>query len=148
MNLPTPFQRAGIQQPKPNMRQRRVLSGQTPGPRCSYLHTRTLSPWELSRYMNNEVERVSYKTATQRFIRHQGVPQGPGFQSLLRENNKHMRKYLATCTSKRILLDNNVHEPLIVTHGAKIPIVRSGYTPTAVAGVGGHVGREQGKRLR
>lgn len=71
---------------------------------------------------------------------------GPSFQSLLHENSKHGRNYEAAHAFKRILLENN-EGTSIITHGVSMPPVLRGFTSTAAAVVGGHVGRERGGKV-
>lgn len=63
----------------------------------------------------------------------EGLPRGPCFQSLLRENNRRVRDYLVSGFLECVLLENN-NGPLIATYGGRIAPTRSCFTPMAEAG--------------
>lgn len=93
------------------------MDGPTTGPRNWYSHTTTPTTREQLRHMSNEGKRKE-RRAAQRLhpTSTKALPRGAGLQSLLRENNNHVRNLLATGTSERALVGDNIG-PLIVTCG-------------------------------
>ncbi|CAM9729228.1 unnamed protein product [Sphacelaria rigidula] len=60
------------------------------------------------------------------------LPRGSGFQSFFRQNNKHVRNYLASNAFERELSENH-DGPLIVTYGSRLPPTLRGHTQIHVA---------------
>lgn len=97
----------------------------------------------VSSIMSSERKRIEAPQVQHKVPPH--VDDDPSQRARLPELASGVQKacanYLASGSSKRVLLDNSTG-PLIVTNGARIPSALSGFVPTAGAEVGGRVGRK------